>query len=25
LAATATHIKAEHVTRAKQTLKQWFS
>ncbi|WCY74099.1 YkvA family protein [Pseudomonas aeruginosa] len=25
LAATATHIKAEHVTKAKETLKQWFS
>ena len=25
LAATAAHIKDEHVTRAKETLKQWFS
>lgn len=25
LAATASHIKEEHVTRAKETLKQWFS
>ena len=25
LAATASHIKEEHVARAKETLKQWFS
>jgi uncharacterized membrane protein YkvA (DUF1232 family) len=25
VAATAAHIKEEHVTRAKETLKQWFS
>lgn len=25
VAATASHIKAEHVAKAKETLKQWFS